>query len=112
MASPREGVLPEISTWQERLVGSGDPNLEVVAGTLDELKTQLDAPGLDPVSVGALFMSPGDQVRQVAGAEIGAGAGNPCPHRRRLEALGFRFSGRGCWVFAMPLRRSAGVWLV
>ena len=75
VASLKEGVLrlgveaavPEISAWQERLAGSGDPNLETVAATLGELEAQLASPGIDPLSVGALLMSLGDQVRQVAG---------------------------------------------
>lgn len=77
-ASLREGVLrlgveaalPEISAWEERLAASGDPDLKVVSATLGELKAQSGPSGLDPVSVGALLMSLGDQVEQVAGAEI------------------------------------------
>lgn len=79
MASLREGVvglgveaaLPEISTWEERLAASGDPGLKAVSGTLGELRAQLDSPGWDPVSVGALLMTLGQQVEGVAGAEIG-----------------------------------------
>ena len=79
VASLREGVvglgveaaLPEISAWEERLAASGDPDLEAVAGTLGELRSQLDSPGLDPVSVGSLLMTLGQQVEGVADAEIG-----------------------------------------
>jgi hypothetical protein len=39
-----EAALPEISAWQEKLVGSGDPNLEAVARTLGDLETQLAGP--------------------------------------------------------------------
>lgn len=78
LTSLREGVvrlgvataLPEISAWQGRLAASGDPGLTAVAETLEELRTQLDLPNFDPVSVGALLMSLGDQVEQVAGAEV------------------------------------------
>ena len=63
-------ALPEISAWQARLAASGDPGLAAVAETLEELHNQLDPPGFDPVSVGALLMSLGDQVEQVAGAEV------------------------------------------
>ncbi len=70
-----EAALPEISAWQERLAASGDPDLEAVAGTLGELRAQLDPSGLDPVSVGALLMSLGDQVERVAGAEVGEQVG-------------------------------------
>jgi len=84
-----EAALPEISAWQERLAGSGDPSLEAVAGTLGELKAQLDAAGLDPVSVGALLMSLGDQVRQVAGAEIGEQVGG------KLSRLGALLGSEG-----------------
>ena len=84
VASLKEGVvrlgigaaLPEISAWEERLAASGDPDLEAVAGTLGELRAQLDPSGLDPVSVGALLMSLGDQVEQVAGAEVGQRVGD------------------------------------
>ena len=79
VASLREGVvslgvaaaLPEISAWRERLAASGDPGLKAVAETLSELEDQLDPDGFDPVSVGALLMSLGDQVEQVAGAGVG-----------------------------------------
>ncbi|MBA2617431.1 MAG: hypothetical protein H0U91_04590 [Rubrobacter sp.] len=57
-----EAALPEISAWEERLAASRDPDLKAVAGTLGELKAQLDPSGLDPVSVGALLMSLGEQV--------------------------------------------------
>jgi len=57
-----EAALPEISAWEEKLAASGDPDLKAVAGTLGELKAQLDPSGLDPVSVGALLMSLGEQV--------------------------------------------------
>lgn len=70
-----EAALPEISAWEERLASSGDPDLEAVAGTLGELKAQLDPSGLDPVSIGALLMSLGEQVEGVAGAEIGERVG-------------------------------------
>lgn len=90
VASLREGVvrlgvaaaLPEISAWEERLAASGDPDLNTVAETLSELKNQLDPDGFDPVSVGALLISLGDQVEQVAGAEVGEQVG------RKLSMLG------------------------
>lgn len=75
-------AVPEISAWEERLAASGDPGLEKVAKTLSELKTQLDPNGLDPVTVGALLTSLGDQVEQVAGDEIGEKVGD------RLSQLG------------------------
>lgn len=71
-----EAALPEISAWEERLAASGDPDLEAVAGTLGELRAQLDPSGFDPVSVGALLMSLGEQVERVAGAEIGERVGD------------------------------------
>jgi hypothetical protein len=70
-----EAALPEISAWQERLAGSGDPNLEAVAAMLGELEAQLAPPGIDPVSVGALLMTLEDQVERAAGDEIGAEVG-------------------------------------
>jgi hypothetical protein len=84
-----EAALPEISAWQERLAGSGDPNLEAVAATLGELEAQLAPPGIDPVSVGALLMSLGDQVERVAGAEIGAEVGG------KLSRLGALLGSEG-----------------
>ncbi len=79
-----EAALPEISAWEERLASSGDPSLETVAATLGELRAQLDSPGLDPVSVGSLLMTLGQQVEEVAGAEVGAGVGEKLA---RLGAL-------------------------
>ena len=92
LASLREGVvglgveaaLPEISAWEERLASSGDPSLETVAATLGELRAQLDSPRLDPVSVGSLLMTLGQQVEGVAGAEVGAEVGEKLA---RLGAL-------------------------
>ena len=97
MASLKEGVarlgvgaaLPEISAWQERLAASGDPDLEAVAGTLEELKAQLDPSGLDPLSVGALLMSLGEQVEKVAGVEIGGQVGD------KLSRLGALLGSEG-----------------
>ena len=79
VASLREGLLglgiaaalPEISAWEERLAASDDPDLTAVARTLGELRVQLNSDAFDPVSVGTLLMSLGDQVEQVAGAGIG-----------------------------------------
>jgi len=84
-----EAALPEISAWKERLAASGDADLEDVAGTLGELEAQLDPSGLDPVSVGALLLSLGEQVREVAGAEIGAQVGE------RLSRLGTLLGSEG-----------------
>ncbi len=92
VASLREGVvglgvkaaLPEISAWEERLAASGDPGLKAVAATLGELRAQLDPSGFDPVSVGALLMTLGQQVEGVAGAEIGERVGGKLA---RLGAL-------------------------
>ena len=78
VASLREGVarlgvaaaLPEISAWQEKLAASGDPDLTGVSETLGMLKTQLSLDGFDPVSVGALLISLGAQVEQVAGVGV------------------------------------------
>lgn len=77
-----KAALPEVSAWEERLAGSGDAGLEAVAATLGELRAQLDPSGFDPVSVGALLMSLGDQVEGVAGADVAA------PVRDRLSRLG------------------------
>ncbi len=97
VASLREGVvrlgvgaaLPEISAWEERLGASGDPELETVAATLGELRAQLDSPGLDPVSVGTLLMTLGQQLEGVAGAEIGEGVGE------KLSRLGALLGSEG-----------------
>ena len=77
-----EAALPEISAWEERLAASDEPDLEAVARTLGELKAQLTPPGFDPVSVGAILMSLGDQVERAAGAEVGE------PVREKLSRLG------------------------
>lgn len=77
-----EAAGPEISAWEERLAASGDPGLEAVAKTLSELKVQLDPDGFDPVTIGALLMSLGDQVQRFAGTEVGEQV------RGRLSQLG------------------------
>ena len=84
-----EAALPEISAWEERLAASGDPGLEAVAATLGELGAQLDSSGLDPVSVGSLLMTLGQQVEGVAGAEVGAQVGD------RLARLGALLGSEG-----------------
>ena len=97
MASLKEGVarlgaasaLPEFSAWEERLVASGDPDLEAVAGTLGELRAHLGSSGFDPVSVGALLMSLGEQVEQVAVIEIGEQVGD------KLSRLGALLGSEG-----------------
>ena len=60
-----------------------------MAGTLGELRAQLDSSGLDPVSVGALLMSLGEQVEQVAGIEIGEQVGD------KLSRLGALLGSEG-----------------
>ena len=75
-------ALPEMSAWQERLAASGDRDLNAVAKTLGELRAQLDPPGFDPVTVGSLLMSLGEQVERAAGTEIGA------PVKEKLSQLG------------------------
>ena len=77
-----EAALPEISAWEERLAASDDPDLQAVARTLGGLKAQLSPPGFDPVTVGAILMSLGDQVERAAGAEVGA------PVREKVSRLG------------------------
>jgi hypothetical protein len=84
-----EAGLPEISAWQERLAASGDPDLEAVAETLGELGEQLASSGFDPVSVGALLMSLGEQVERVAGVEIGEQVGG------KLSRLGALLGSEG-----------------
>ena len=84
-----EAALPEIMAWQERLAASGDPDLEAVAGTLGELGAQLGSSGFDPVSVGTLLMSLGEQVEGVAGVEIGEQVGD------RLARLGALLGSEG-----------------
>jgi len=84
-----QAALPEISAWEERLAASGDPGLETVAGTLGELRAQLDSPGWDPVSVGALLMTLGQQVEGVAGVDIGERVGE------KLSRLGALLSSEG-----------------
>jgi hypothetical protein len=63
-----EAGLPQISAWQERLVASGDPDLEAVAKTLGEL---------------------GEQVERVAGVVIGEQVGG------KLSRLGALLGSEG-----------------
>ena len=77
-----EAALPEISAWQEKLSVVDDEDLNAVARTLGDLKVQLDPSGFDPVTIGALLMSLGDQVERAAGAEVGA------PIKEKLSLLG------------------------
>lgn len=67
-----EAALPEITGWEERLAASGDPELASVAGTLADLRVQMQGGGFDPVTVGALLMSLGAQTAQVADAGVGS----------------------------------------
>ena len=71
----RAGVgaaLAEISGWEGRLAASGDPDLVAVAQTLAKLRAQLEGVRFDPVTVGALMRSLGEQVEGVAGSDAGA----------------------------------------
>jgi hypothetical protein len=77
-----EAALPEISAWQERLAASDDPDLNAIARTLGELKAQLAPPGIDPVTIGAILMSLGDQVEQAAGNGVAV------PIKEKLSLLG------------------------
>lgn len=95
-------ALPEISAWEERLAAADDPDLNAVARTLGQLKAQLDPPGIDPVTIGALLMSLGDQVERAAGAEAAT------PVRDKLSRLGAILGREGAGIAdeANGLRRS------
>jgi hypothetical protein len=67
-----EAALPVVAGWRERLAASGSPELAPLVETLDDLGHQLSAGIFDPVTVGALLMTLGEQVRAVAGEEVGA----------------------------------------
>lgn len=91
-----EVALREISGWEGRLAASGNPELASVADTLAELRGQLDGSAFDPVTVGALMMSLGDQTEQVAGSEAGASvAGRLSQLGRLLGEQGDKLSSKG-----------------
>lgn len=66
-------ALPVIQDWQERLEGSGSPDLAPIAENLGTLRTQLAAGDFDPAMVGQLLTTLGEQVQGVSsgvGAEV------------------------------------------
>jgi hypothetical protein len=67
-----EAALPVVAGWRERLTASGSPEFAPLVETLDDLGRQLSAGIFDPVTVGSLLMTLGEQVRAVAGEEVGA----------------------------------------
>lgn len=79
-----EAALPVIEDWERRLVSLGDPELAPIAQVLTELKTQLSVDGFDPLTVGALLMTLGVQVRAVADNELAAPVADEL---ERLSAL-------------------------
>ena len=61
-----EAALPVIEDWEQRLAASGSPDLMPVAENLGALITLLSAGDFDPVTVGQLLATLGEQVQRVA----------------------------------------------
>lgn len=59
-----EAAVPVIDDWQQRLSGSGSPELMPIADNLAELSSQLSSGNFDPSTVGQLLDTLGTQVQQ------------------------------------------------
>ena len=69
-----ERALRVIETWEQRLAASESPELLPVADNLAALRIQLLAGDADPAALGRLLITLGEQVRSVAGSDVGAAA--------------------------------------
>lgn len=63
-------ALPVIEDWEQRLAASGSPELAPVAENLGALRAQLSAGDFDPVAVGELLATLGEQVQRVANEDV------------------------------------------
>jgi hypothetical protein len=77
-----ERALGEIDGWEQRLEGSGDPELAPIAENLRQLKVLLTAGTINRVAVGRLLNTLGEQVQGVASGSLGASIAE------RLRVLG------------------------
>ncbi len=83
-----EAALPAIAGWRGRLDASGRPEFAPLVATLEDLERQLSG-GFDPVTIGALLMTLGEQVRAVASEEVGSQVAE------RLSKLGSLLGSEG-----------------
>ena len=84
-----ESALRVIETWEQRLAASESPELVAIADNLAALRIQLLAGDSDPAAVGQLLVALGEQVRTVAGSEVGT------PVADKLSQLSVLLSDRG-----------------
>ena len=84
-----EAPLRVIETWEQRLAASEIPGLMSIADNLAALRIQLLAGDSDPTAVGQLLVALGEQVRAVAGSEVGT------PVADKLSQLSVLLSDRG-----------------
>jgi hypothetical protein len=84
-----EAALRVIETWEQRLAASESPELVPIADNLAALRIQLLAGDFEPAAVGQLLVALGEQVRVVAGSDVGA------PVAERLSALGALLTDQG-----------------
>ena len=61
-----EAALLVIESWEQKLAASGSPNLMPVAENLGALRALLSAGDFDPVAVGELLATLGEQVQRIA----------------------------------------------
>ena len=69
---PEAEALDEIDGWRLWLEGSGDPELEPIAGELLRLGDMLRSGGASRTEIGSVLGSLGERVRGLAESEVGA----------------------------------------
>ena len=84
-----EAPLRVIETWEQRLAASESPEIVAIADNLAALRIRLMAGDSDPAAVGQLLVALGEQVRTVAGSEVGT------PVADKLSQLSVLLSDRG-----------------
>jgi hypothetical protein len=85
-----EAALPVIEGWEEKLAALDSPELAAVMNNLTALRTHLSADDFDPVAVGQLLLTLGEQVQVVANGPAGTQAG-----MERLSRLSILLASEG-----------------
>lgn len=66
---PLEAALANIESWQTKLQGSDDPDVQALSAQLGELSAALQTQPIDPAEVGRLMTSLGEGTSSVAGGD-------------------------------------------
>jgi hypothetical protein len=85
-----EAALPVIEGWEEKLAAMDSPELAAVMNNLTTLRTHLSTDDFDPVAVGQLLLTLGEQVQVVANGPAGTQAG-----MERLSRLSILLASEG-----------------